>query len=88
MHKINKLQIAASIILLLGIVALVYLSKQTQILKSKAGDEIYNFFEVTDSDGNILNQITGLGTQRIYQTDDLNVNIRIKEDFLRTLDTR
>ena len=77
MHHINKAQLLLSIILLLGIASLVYLSQQTQILKSKASQNYFNAFEVTDISGTPL-QILDTQNQRIYKTDSLDVKIRIR----------
>ena len=74
---INKAQILLSIILLGGLVALVYLSQQTQILKSKATQTYFNAFEVTDSEGNTLEYFPG--DQRIYKTNSLDVKIRVRD---------
>lgn len=65
-------------ILLLAIILGVFLVQRPQIFKSKAGNEVFNAFEVKNSNGQILQFTDNPGT-RIYQTDDLNVNINVKD---------
>ncbi len=87
--KINKQQIfmiLISLLLVLGIAALVYLSQQRQVLKSKAATNPSDGFEVMDSSGQtplrfrdnpgVNNQSSGL---RIYQTNELDVVVKIKD---------
>ena len=87
--KINKQQIfmiLISLLLVLGIVALVYLSSHRQVLKSKAATNPLDGFEIMDASGQtplrfldnpgVNNQSSGL---RIYQTNDLDVVIKIKD---------
>ncbi len=77
LHHINKLQILASILLLVGIVVLVYLSQRKQIFKPRAENSVYDSFEVTDTNGAPLNYDPGL--QRVYKTDSLDIKIKIKD---------
>ncbi len=86
--KISKRQlfmILISLLLVLGIAALVYLSTHRQIIKSKASVNPYDNFELTAPDGSVLRfrdtpgvNIQSSG-QRLYQTNDLDVTIRIKD---------
>ncbi|TSC66155.1 MAG: hypothetical protein CEO21_251 [Microgenomates group bacterium Gr01-1014_80] len=77
-HHINKIQILLSLILLGGLAALVYLSQQTQIFKSKATQTYFNAFEVTDTSGTPL-EVINTGNFRIYKTDSLDVKIKIQD---------
>lgn len=77
-YHINKLQIALSLTLLVGLAALVYLSQQTQIFKPRASQTYFNAFEVTDTEGNALNYQDNTHT-RIYSTNSLDVKIRIQD---------
>ena len=77
-HHINKVQLLLSLILLAGLAALVYLSQQTQIFKSKATQTYFNAFEVTDTEGTPL-EVTNTENTRIYKTDSLDVKIRIQD---------
>ncbi len=77
MQHISKLQILISILLLVGIIALVYLSLRTQIFRPKAENNVYDNFEVTDPSGSPLPYQPG--TQRVYNTDNLDVKIKVKD---------
>lgn len=77
-HKINKIQIAISLLLLLGLAAAAYLSQTPQTYKSKATLNPFDGFEVTGVDGNALPH-TDTSGGRIYQTNDLDVKIRIQD---------
>ncbi len=77
LHHINKIQILASILLLIGLIVLVYLSQHRQILKPRAENNIYDSFEVTDTNGTPLEY--NPGTQRVYKTDSLDVKIKIRD---------
>lgn len=65
-------------VLLVGIILGVFLVQRPQIFKSKAGNEVFNAFEVKNSKGQTLQFTDNPGT-RIYQTDDLNVNINVMD---------
>ncbi len=77
MHHISKAQILLSIILILGLVALVYLAQRQQIFKPKAENNIYDNFEVTDPSGSPLPYQPG--NQRVYNTDNLDIKIKVKD---------
>ncbi len=77
LHHINRLQILASILLLLGLIVLVYLSQHQQIFKPRAENNVYDNFEVTDTNGSPLNYDPGV--QRVYKTDSLDVKIKVKD---------
>ncbi|TSC86841.1 MAG: hypothetical protein G01um10147_716 [Microgenomates group bacterium Gr01-1014_7] len=66
------------VILLIAIPLTIYLVRTEKILKSKASNEIYNAFEVTDPQGSPLptREVNG---QRVYDTDFLDVTIRIRD---------
>ena len=66
------------VILLIAIPLTVYLVKTQKILKSKASNPVYNAFEVTGPDGSPLPH-EDRGQVRIYSTNDLNVNLRIRD---------
>jgi len=72
--KISKIQILIAVILIAGIVGGVYLIQHPQIFKSKAGQTIYNAFEITDDTGNAIPCI-----ENNCNTDSLDVNIKIKD---------
>lgn len=76
--KISKIQIITVAILLLGIIVAVILVQRQQIFRSKATNEIYNAFEVKNSSGQTLPYSDTPGI-RTYQTDDLYININIKD---------
>ncbi len=75
--KKQLLSLSVIVILFLGIIALVYLSQKTQIFKPKAEANIYDNFEVTDPSGSPLPYQPG--TQRVYNTDNLDVKIKVKD---------
>lgn len=71
--KISKKQIIIIIILVLGIVFSVTLVQKPQIFKSRA-QEVYNAFEINDSEGNSLNC-----TQNTCQSDSLDIQIKVRD---------
>lgn len=85
---ISKFQIAAVVILLVGLIAGIYLVQKTQIFKPKAavGDRILNAFEITDSAGSQLPcQMEGDPPILTCQTSNLDVKIKLKPGGLEEL---
>lgn len=72
--KINKTRLIIIIILLLGLGASIYLVQNKAILKSRAGSDISNSFNITDSTGQPL-EYQGNNT---FKTSTPNIKIGIK----------
>lgn len=72
--KVNKVQLIVIAILLIGLLIAVYLVQTKQIFKSKAGSDVNDVLNVTDSEGNPL-QYQGNG---VYKTNSLDVQVGVK----------
>lgn len=86
--KQYRKQLLITTLLLLGIIVSVYLVRLPQIFKSKAAQELYNTFQLTEttSDGEIQ-QVSCENTQDGYTctTDSEDINLRVDVDELERL---
>lgn len=73
--KLQKIQIAVILILVIGLAAGIYLVQTQQIFKPKATAELYSAFEVTSNEPG--KTVTCSGST--CQTNTLNINIKLEE---------
>lgn len=86
--KQYKKQVFLMIILLLGIGVGVYLVKLPQIFKSRANQEVYNTFQVTQTTTDGETELANCqDTENGYtcNTDSLEINLRVDADELEKL---
>jgi hypothetical protein len=75
-YKLNKKQLLIAVILIVGLIALVYLIGQQQILRGRADVNPETAFEIKAADGSDGTKKVGPAS---YETNTQNIKIQLKD---------
>lgn len=76
LDKNRTIKLVGIMVLSIGLLTFVILAQQQQNIRSKASEDVYNAFDVTNKNGNQLQYKDKSGV-RTYETKSLDVKIKV-----------